>query len=51
MLDLGAKYNFGVTRVLASPEFWPDLRSGGEPECLQLIGILSFDDEFREAVA
>ena len=35
----------------ASPGFWPNLGSGGEPECLHFIGVLSFDDEFREAVA
>ena len=29
----------------------PGLRSGGEPECLHFIGVLSFGDEFREDVA
>jgi hypothetical protein len=28
----------------------PNLGSGGEPERLHLIGVLSFDDEFREDV-
>ena len=36
---------------LASPGFWRNLGSGSEAECLHLIGILAFADEFREAVA
>ncbi len=28
----------------------PNLGSGCEPECLHFIGVLSFDDEFREDV-
>jgi hypothetical protein len=39
------------TIQLASPEFWPNPGSGREPERLHLIAVLSFDDEFREAVA
>ena len=42
---------FGTLIALASPGFWPDLCSGGEPECLHFTGILPFADEFREAVA
>ena len=41
----------GRHELLVSPGFWPNLGSGGEPECLHFIGVLSFDDEFREAVA
>jgi hypothetical protein len=37
--------------LLASPGFWRNLGSGSEAECLHLIGILAFADEFREAVA
>jgi hypothetical protein len=37
--------------ILASPGFCRNSGSGGEPECLHSIGVLSFDDEFREAVA
>jgi hypothetical protein len=37
--------------VLVSPGFCRNLGSGGEPECLHFIGVLSFDDKFREAVA
>jgi hypothetical protein len=36
---------------LVSPGFRPDLGSRGETEGLHSIGVLSFDDEFREAVA
>ena len=42
---------FAAQENLASSEFWPNPGSGGEPECLHLIAVLSFDDEFREAVA
>ena len=37
--------------LLASPVFCRHFGSGGEPEGLHSIGVLSFDDEFREAVA
>ena len=40
-----------LRNLLVSPEFWRNLGSGGETESLHPIGILSFDDEFREAVA
>ena len=36
---------------LVSPGFGPNLGSGCEPERLHFIGVLSFDDEFREDVA
>ena len=39
-----------VIVILVSPGFCRNLGSGGEPECLHFIGVLSFDDEFREAV-
>ena len=42
--------SWGITLVLVSPGFCRNLGSGGEPECLHFIGVLSFDDEFREAV-
>ena len=35
---------------LVSSRVRPNLGSGGEPEHLHLIGVLSFDDEFREDV-
>ena len=37
--------------VLLSPGFCRNFGSGCEPECLHFIGVLSFDDEFREDVA
>ena len=36
--------------VLVESRVRPNLGSGGEPEHLHLIGVLSFDDEFREDV-
>jgi hypothetical protein len=44
-LDFG--YLFIVTR---ESRVRPNRGSGGEPEHLHLIGVLSFDDEFREDV-
>ena len=40
----------GNCKVLLSPGFCRNFGSGCEPECLHFIGVLSFDDEFREAV-
>jgi len=37
--------------ILASPGFCRPSGSGREPERLHRIAVLSFDDEFREAVA
>ena len=37
-------------KVLVSPVFCRNFGSGCEPECLHFIGVLSFDDEFREDV-
>ena len=36
-----------ISVFLASPGFCRSLDSRCEPECLHLIGVLSFDDEFR----
>ena len=36
---------------LLSPVFCRNFGSGCEPECLHFVGVLSFDDEFREDVA
>src|SRR3984885_13385054 len=38
-------------KVLLSPGFCRNFGSGCEPECRHFIGVLSFDDEFREDAA
>ena len=41
---------FVVNNELKSPEFAPGLASCGQAEHLHFIGVLPFDDEFREEI-
>ncbi len=41
---------FGELLLTRESRVRPNFGSGCEPECLHFIGVLSFDDEFREDV-
>jgi hypothetical protein len=49
--NIEPRVNSPVSSKTRESRVRPNLGSGGEPERLHLIGVLSFDDEFREDVA